>query len=250
MIWKNLSGALLTGGRGGRLGPIAAQVHKALIPVGGRPTLEYSLLALKAAGIKKVFIVLGYRSQDVRRFLADPKFRYFSFRFVDGPTCCPKHSILSLDGRIDGPFALSHTDIIVEKGVFSQLIDACKENSCSLGSIGLSAEPRVWSHPYSTLSDGWITAIRSSLPSRSDRQKRQWFCWQGTYVLDPSSLTVDEDRRAHGILETTWRSRLESKCLRGVVSPRPWFHLANTRDLKAAKDGIAPSILTDYDALE
>ncbi len=59
---------MIGAGRGSRLGPETDEIPKALVPVMGRPMLEWILEALGAAGFqrKDVLFICGYRAEVVR----------------------------------------------------------------------------------------------------------------------------------------------------------------------------------------
>lgn len=59
---------VLAAGLGTRM---KSELPKVLIPVLGRPMIEYVLDALAGAGIGKVIAVVGYRANDVQKLLAD-----------------------------------------------------------------------------------------------------------------------------------------------------------------------------------
>src|SRR5437763_1749205 len=58
---------VLAGGKGTRM---RAELPKVLLPVLGRPMIEYVLDALAAAGVRAVVVVVGYRGDLVRAALA------------------------------------------------------------------------------------------------------------------------------------------------------------------------------------
>src|ERR1700734_3169482 len=57
--------AILVGGRGTRLGQITDTVPKPLLPVGGRPFLDYQMRFLRQCGITEVVMCVGYLSAMV-----------------------------------------------------------------------------------------------------------------------------------------------------------------------------------------
>lgn len=61
---------ILAAGGGTRLRPLTDNLPKCLLPVGGRPLLDYQLDALAAAGVSEVLVVTGYRAEQVEQHLA------------------------------------------------------------------------------------------------------------------------------------------------------------------------------------
>lgn len=61
---------ILAAGRGSRLGEITRDRPKCLTPLAGRPLLEWQLKALRTAGIERIAIVTGYRSELLQSFAA------------------------------------------------------------------------------------------------------------------------------------------------------------------------------------
>src|SRR5579863_6992410 len=67
---------VLAAGKGTRM---KSDLPKVLVPVCGRPMIDYVLDALAAGGVRDVLVVVGYRSDDVRRELSSRA----GLRFVD-----------------------------------------------------------------------------------------------------------------------------------------------------------------------
>lgn len=58
-------------GRGTRLGRIGAALPKALVPIGGRPAIDHILEMLHEAGISRVFLVVGYKKEQLISYVED-----------------------------------------------------------------------------------------------------------------------------------------------------------------------------------
>jgi glucose-1-phosphate thymidylyltransferase len=60
---------ILAAGEGVRGRPLTRNRPKAMIPVANRPILEYVIDALLKNGIRDIVVVVGYRKEQVIRFL-------------------------------------------------------------------------------------------------------------------------------------------------------------------------------------
>jgi mannose-1-phosphate guanylyltransferase/phosphomannomutase len=65
----NLPAVIVAGGKGERLGPLTAKTPKALIPVQGRPLLDYSLRLLKRYGIEEVILCTGHLAEQIEAYV-------------------------------------------------------------------------------------------------------------------------------------------------------------------------------------
>jgi len=62
---------VLAAGEGTRLRPLTNDMPKALVPVAGRPMIEYALLLLRHHGIREVIINLHHFGEQIERWLGD-----------------------------------------------------------------------------------------------------------------------------------------------------------------------------------
>ncbi len=60
--------AILVGGLGTRLRPLTYDIPKPLVPVNGKPFLDYVLFDVARMGIRKVTLLTGYKSEMVEEF--------------------------------------------------------------------------------------------------------------------------------------------------------------------------------------
>ncbi len=64
---------ILAGGKGTRLRPITYEVPKPMIPVKGKPILQYHIEQLRKYGIKDIVISIGYLGNKIREYFGDGK---------------------------------------------------------------------------------------------------------------------------------------------------------------------------------
>jgi choline kinase len=101
---------LIGAGRGSRLGDKTDQIPKTLVPVMGRPMLDWILDALKDAGFvrRDVVFVCGYRSDVLKE-------RYPEFTYVENVDWQNNNILASLlyaREHMTGGFVSSYTDIV------------------------------------------------------------------------------------------------------------------------------------------
>ena len=62
---------ILAGGKGERLLPLTKSIPKPMAPVNKIPFLSYLIYSLKKRGIKKILILVGYKSNQIIKFYKD-----------------------------------------------------------------------------------------------------------------------------------------------------------------------------------
>jgi NDP-sugar pyrophosphorylase family protein len=63
--------AILAGGRATRLGQLAADLPKALIPVAGRPFVDHQLALLRRTGVRRVVFCVGHLGDRIEAHVGD-----------------------------------------------------------------------------------------------------------------------------------------------------------------------------------
>jgi len=58
---------ILAGGEGTRLRPLTLELSKPLVPVCGKPVLEWNIECCRDAGVKEIVLALGYKAEQVKQ---------------------------------------------------------------------------------------------------------------------------------------------------------------------------------------
>ncbi len=64
---------ILAAGKGVRWQPLTSHIPKALIPINGKPILEWTLEYFKKYGIKEIFLVIGALGEKIKEYFSDGK---------------------------------------------------------------------------------------------------------------------------------------------------------------------------------
>ena len=66
-----LEAVMMAGGRGERLRPLTDELPKPLLPVAGKPIIEYNLEELESNGIKKIYVTVNYLKEKLKAYFND-----------------------------------------------------------------------------------------------------------------------------------------------------------------------------------
>lgn len=96
------AGVVLAAGRSSRMG-----AHKLLLPLGGKPLVEYALRAALASRAEPVLVVVGYAAQQVRAALPPGTYRVVENpRYADGMATSLWAGIAAVPGSVTGALVL------------------------------------------------------------------------------------------------------------------------------------------------
>jgi NDP-sugar pyrophosphorylase family protein len=113
---NNFRAMILAAGFGTRLRPLTDKTPKPLLPVKGRPMIDYSLAHVKKAGIKEVIINLHYLGDQIKKYVGSGRRYGLKIRYTSEP------KILGTGGGIknaerflkSGPFVVINSDTLID----------------------------------------------------------------------------------------------------------------------------------------
>ncbi len=123
---------ILTAGEGTRMRPLTLTRPKTMLPVGGKPLLEYNVDALRDAGIKNITMVVGYQKEAVEDHFKDGKEFGVNINYVIQEkrlgTAHAIGKVASVIDEDDNAIIVTNGDIILGDDLINNLINKYKES--------------------------------------------------------------------------------------------------------------------------
>ena len=116
-----MQAVILAAGEGRRVRPLTHSRPKALIPVANRPIIEYVIDALIQNGIRDIIIVVGYRKEQVTRYLNQLNVPVTVV--VQDKQLGTAHALKCAESKIRGDFLLLPGDNYIDAGSIAQIKD-------------------------------------------------------------------------------------------------------------------------------
>ena len=114
---------LLAAGRGTRMRDLTNELPKPMIAVRGRPILEHIIGGLRAAGVERVLIIVGWHGEVVRECFGDGSRGGVSIEYATQEVQDGTGRVVELARPFVGtePFLLSYGDILVDPANYPRL---------------------------------------------------------------------------------------------------------------------------------
>jgi UDP-N-acetylglucosamine diphosphorylase/glucosamine-1-phosphate N-acetyltransferase len=114
---------VLAAGKGVRLQPITETRPKVLIPIGGKPILEYCLDALKFSGVTEVVVVTHFMGDAVRQCFGDGESLGLKLSYVEQVEMLGTGNAVSVvEPYVDGDFVLVYGDLLFAREALADVV--------------------------------------------------------------------------------------------------------------------------------
>ncbi len=239
-----MKGVILAAGDGTRLHPLTLQYPKPLIPVLGRPLLDYTIDAFVSAGVRDLILVVGYKAEQICEWVGN------GGRYGARVTCVlnPDYELenatslyAARDAVGDSPFILTMADHMISRDILRRLLergggrDTLCVDSHARSAPQLNDATRVWVD-----SSGLIRNIGKGLA--------RWNAVDtGAFFLTPAVFAAISDLRRSGnsnpnLSDSVTRLIERGAGVRGCdVSGAWWTDVDTLEDLRSVEAEFNPS---------
>lgn len=226
-----MQAVVLAAGDGGRLLPHTAETPKPLLPLAGRPLINYVLDALHQAGVDDAVIVTGYRAEELERAIGNVRPCGLRVRFVvnDEYHMENARSIWAARDAVSGPFILAMADHLVEPALVRALIDAPGARCKLAVERAVLGDPRAEEATRARVKDGRIVAIGKQIDNWNAFDTGIFWCTPALFDVMTPKLRDGEGGAVFAALAS--RAQLDAVDVTGMA----WLDIDTAEDLAQAR---------------
>ena len=179
---------IMAGGKGTRIRPVASDIPKPMIPVAGKPVLEWEIECLRDQGFTDLIITVGYLADHIMSYFGDgAAFGVHIDYFVEDIPLGNGGALFQLRDKLDSDFLLLNADAIFDID-FNRFVEFHHSHG---GLVTLFTHPN--SHPYDS---GLIIAEENGKVENwraKEDVRPEWYRNRvnaGLHVVHPSVLDM------------------------------------------------------------
>ncbi|TFG18880.1 MAG: glucose-1-phosphate thymidylyltransferase [Promethearchaeota archaeon] len=127
---------ILAAGQGKRLTPITSTRPKHLIPIAGKPILQYTIESLKSIGITEILLIVGYKKEQIMSYFKNGTDMgvHISYREQKKFLGTAHATKLAKNFVANDSFLLLNGDVIMDFQIYKKVIERAKnENNIIIG---------------------------------------------------------------------------------------------------------------------
>ncbi|MFW9969984.1 MAG: bifunctional sugar-1-phosphate nucleotidylyltransferase/acetyltransferase [Candidatus Odinarchaeota archaeon] len=187
-----MKAVILVAGEGNRLRPITASRPKPMIPLLGKPLLEYTILGLKKAGIDQFLLIVGYKQEIIKKYFEKAthqlkvKIEYITQENHLGTAHAANYA---KDFVKNEDFLMMYGDLFIDPEIFQYILQKYKESNYD-GLITLLKVNNPQEYGIITLNSNEL--VKNIIEKPSPEQNVGNLANAGIYLFKPSIFKAIE----------------------------------------------------------
>lgn len=228
-----MKAVILAAGVGKRMRPLTQTRPKILLPIGGKPFLDYTISSLKKAEIEDITLVVGYRKEDIRERYGDGSDFGVDISYVEQTEQKgTAHAISFVDS--EETFMVVNGDIFCDSSSLLDIIARHREEN-AICTMGVFEVEDASSYGMVQVKDGRV----EGLIEKPDETSNQLIN-AGVYVFEPAIYQAIEDtplsERGEKEVTTSMERLIDEGKLVCASELDYWVHVGKPWDLLTANE--------------
>lgn len=246
-------GVILAAGFGSRLRPLTSSKPKCLVTVAGKPILEHQFAAYRKAGIKQIYIIVGYEGHKIRSYCKH--IHDLEIKIIENDMYEDTNNMYSLylaRNYITGqPFILNNADVVISEDLVDVMVRSEHADLVATDYQSFNLEAMK----ISCNSQGFIDDISKQLSAQQSvgcsLDFYKFSAPAGKIFLKEIERIICEDNNKKHWTEVALQRLFRSQTLKFIAlntDKIPWTEIDNYEDLALADELFSQQNkkLTDY----
>lgn len=234
-----MKAVILAAGIGERMRPLTHTHPKGLLPVAGKPILDYVLESLKRAGIEDVELVVGYRKEDIMDRYGDGESWGIKISYVEQSEQKGTAHAISLT-ESDETFLVINGDVYCDAPSLEETINNHKEGGAT-ATLGTYRVKSAASYGVIKTKNGRIQEVVEK-PKETYNQLIN----AGIYIFEPEIYDYIENtplsERNEKEITTSIEMLIEEEKLVSANELSSWVHVGRPWDLLLANENALKNL--------
>ncbi len=231
-----MKAVVLAGGEGTRLRPLTENLPKPLIPVAGRPCVEYALRSLVNGGFREIVITTGYLSDRLVRRIGDGRSIgasvLYSFESVPAGTA---GAVKMVSASMTSPFIVMSGDQLIEIDT-RQLYEEHARSGADVTMALTEVEDTSGFGVVATDDDGFVTRFQEK---PKNEEVFSHLINAGAYVVNSDVMELVPEGKPYDFSRQLFPDMLRRKMKIGTYRMKGiWLDIGRPSDLQRANVAI------------
>ncbi len=221
---------ILAGGEGIKLRPLTYEIPKPLIPVSGRPLVEYTIDLLKKAEIRNIIFAIGHLGDKIKQHFGDgSKFGVRISYSEERKSLGTAGALRVASSLIHGTFLAIHGDILTKINLLDLLHFHSQQDITA--TMALITAPDTETHGNVSLQGAKILEFHEK-PKKEE--SLSLLINSGIYVFEPSIFSYIPKKGVSFLEEDIFPLLAQKEQLAGFSFSEEWFDITSPEDYEKA----------------
>lgn len=220
---------IMAGGRGRRLMPLTDELPKPMLPVGGRPMLEWVLDGLKRYGITNIRIASHYKAEIIHRYFGDGAKHGVNIQHLYESQPSGTAGALRLLENWDSTILVINGDILTWVDFGAMM----KFHADQAAEITVAIRQHDFQVPY-----GVVEMAGPEICRLSEKPMVPYFVNAGIYLLQPSARELFFGHDALDMTEVIDRGLKRRRRVVGFPVTEYWADVGQIEDYERVQDDV------------
>lgn len=226
-----MKAVILAAGEGRRLEPLTNRRPKPMLPIAGKPLLEYVMDACIEAGIDEFVFVVGYYRERIQTYFGDGADWDVDIQYaIQDKQLGTGHAVLQAEPYVDEDFVVLNGDRIIEASGIKAVVDEYDDHGETVVAVTRTKNPQAYG--VVELDGPYITSLTEK---PRDESIQSDIINAGVYAFDQSVFDAIRetaaDESGEVVITATLKNLIDEESVRAARYSGHWVDVTHLWDI-------------------